>query len=682
MSISKEAILAKVSSYDILCHFLQPYHTNGQLAAGKNISNPFLPEKQKTPSFNIFQANQNEWRYKDFATGDEGSCFDLVMNLFNIPFSDSLEIINSNLFLYLENSSISNFSSEKTIQEVPSYSIIKRPFSQPELNYWQKFGITEETLERFNVKALAQFSSVNKNGNPYSIKSNVENFIFAYENDNWVKLYKPLGDKQFRFQYLGRKESDFIFGWKQLPENGEIVFITGGEKDVMSLVALDFNAISLNSETAALLNNIANELKQRFRNVIVLYDNDETGIKHSDILAKKHNFNRLVLPEIPNNGKDIADFFSTSTKESFLHLLSSLPQITAHENQDFDKVVFNAIELMEMGNSQASYLMTPIFPQKGTAVLAGKPDTGKSQLARQLCIQIALGVNEFLGFIITSIYQSAIYVATEDNIEATTFLLRKQIEGLNQKPKDNLRFIFADTMEQEEILEELGKELSSKPADFVVIDSFGDIFTGKDSNNNMAMRNTVKLFDKIAKTHNCLILFVHHINKGAYRQAPGQEHIQGGSGLVQKVRLAIQLSEGEDNIRYFTVVKGNYCPKEYKQNAMKLFFSEETFLFTNTGSLVPIADLGLQLENDSKVEKYDALTELAQKVFKNDLLSYSKFTKEFFELTGKSISSAKRALADLKKLELIEEFNGSYRLATPSKQFFVDSEEKQDDYPF
>jgi len=51
-------------------------------------------------------------------------------------------------------------------------------------------------------------------------------------------------------------------------------------------------------------------------------------------------------------------------------------------------------------------------------------------------------------------------------------------------------------------------------------DSFGDIFKGGDSNNNMAMRNTVKTFDKIAKKHNCLILFVHHINKGAYRQAP------------------------------------------------------------------------------------------------------------------------------------------------------------------
>ncbi len=54
-------------------------------------------------------------------------------------------------------------------------------------------------------------------------------------------------------------------------------------------------------------------------------------------------------------------------------------------------------------------------------------------------------------------------------------------------------------MEQQDILIQLDKALTDDPADLVVVDSFGDIFTGSDSNNNMVMRNTVKLFDKIAK---------------------------------------------------------------------------------------------------------------------------------------------------------------------------------------
>ena len=132
----------------------------------------------------------------------------------------------------------------------------------------------------------------------------------------------------------------------------------------------------------------------------------------------------------------------------------------------------------------------------------------------------------------------------------------------------------------------MDNQLTIAAADLVVVDSFGDIFKGGDTNNNMAMRNTVKIFDKIAKNHNCLILFVHHINKGAYRQAPGQEHIQGGAGLMQKVRLGIQLSEGEDNTRYFTVVKGNYCPKEYKQNKLKQKKNKLKYLLINDENFV------------------------------------------------------------------------------------------------
>jgi hypothetical protein len=292
---------------------------------------------------------------------------------------------------------------------------------------------------------------------------------------------------------------------------------------------------------------------------------------------------------------------------------------------------------------------------------------------------VALGLDGFLGFDITPVHNRAIYVATEDNSEATRFLLSKQLKGLDHNPIENLRFMFADTMDQKDILDQLHIDLTDYPSDLVIVDSFGDIFTGGDSNNNMAMRNTVKLFDKIAKEHNCLIIFVHHINKGAYRQAPGQEHIQGGSGLVQKVRLAIQLSEGEGDIRYFTVVKGNYCPKEYKQNSMELIFSEETFLFENTGKLIPTDDLGSQPDNYKQEDKLDNLKHLAQEIFKDQVLSYGTFVDKFCEATGKSIPTAKRAHTNLKKLEIIVEFNGAYRLANMNNSYKSNSD---DETPF
>ena len=342
--------------------------------------------------------------------------------------------------------------------------------------------------------------------------------------------------------------------------------------------------------------------------------------------------------------------------------ISSSNELIEIAEVDLEKTIYNALELMAMGDIEQKYLMEPIFPQKGSAVLAGKPDTGKSQFARQLCIQVALGIKEFVGFELNPVHSKSIYIATEDNIDATQFLLNKQVTGLGEKATENIRFMFADTMEQEEILKQLDKALTDDPADLVVVDSFGDIFKGHDSNNNMVMRNTVKLFDKIAKKHKCLILFVHHINKGAYRIAPGQENIQGGSGLTQKVRLAVILSEGVGNIRYFTVVKGNYCPKKYKQYSLELIFSEENFLFSNTGNLILTSDIGTQPGNLREKAKKNELTVAAQSIISDEPITYSNFVKQFCEMTDKSEPTAKRAIKSLIDSGVIEKYQGNYRL--------------------
>lgn len=685
MNISKEDILAKVNSYDILNHYLLPYHKENKLLAARNISNPFLPEKQNTPSFNIFPAmGSGEWRYKDFATGDDGSCFDFVMKLFNLSFPQALAKINADLTLMLDTVQKPIQSNRQLAHSTSKYEVKRKQFTDAEKQFWFKFGIDEQTLKKFNVSSLEEFSTTSKIGNPYTTKSGTDKFIFAYENDNWVKLYKPLDEKKYKFQYLGTKEQGYIFGWKQLPQKDELLIITGGEKDVMTLSAKGFNAITLNSETATLPKDIISDLKLRFNHIVVLYDNDATGLKQSNILAVTHGLYRMVLPTIQNNGKDISDYFANGeTIETLTQLLLIALQAPAPVALEVDKSVFNAVELLARGEVEQKYLMEPIFPQKGSAVLAGKPDTGKSQFARQLCIQVALGEKTFIDFELNPIHNRSIYVATEDNEDSTRFLINKQFGGLEKQAVENLRFIFADTMNQEEIIKNLNEQLTLEPVDLVVIDSFGDIFQGNDSNNNMAMRNTVKTFDKIGKEHNCLVIFVHHINKAAYRVAPGQEHIQGGAGLVQKVRLAIVLSEGEGNIRYFTVVKGNYCPKKYKENSLELNFSEETFLFSNTGRLIPTSELGTHTESNNKDEKYNELVEIAQKIFEDKLVSTGVFVQEFCEITKKSIPTAKRAHANLIKFDLIEKFNGVYRLknSIPAESNSIIDDE-DDEVPF
>jgi archaellum biogenesis ATPase FlaH len=327
---------------------------------------------------------------------------------------------------------------------------------------------------------------------------------------------------------------------------------------------------------------------------------------------------------------------------------------------DFKKNTINSIDLLKNEDSENRYLLSPFLPRVGTGILAGAPDTGKSQFARQLCIAVATQMNHFLDYGLSATHNRALYIATEDDAANTNFLLEHQLKGLYQKPTSNLNFIFADTLGQHEILLAMDEHLKTTPCDLVIVDSFGDIFIGADGNNNQAMRKNVRSFQYFALKHQCLILFVHHINKAAYKLSPNQAHIQGGGGLTQKVRIALQLSQGESDIKYLTVVKGNYCPRQFKQNAMELTFDEKKFLFTRTGKEIPIDLLNTE---ENKTTQLDKLQETAEGIFEKSSLSYKDYCTRHNNITGKSFGSAKRDHASMKQLEIIVKDGRKWKLA-------------------
>jgi len=96
MDIKEKALQ---ESYFLINKILAPFHSKGTLRQGEQISNPFLSKKQNTPSFNIYKSSKGDWRFKDFATGDSGDVFSLIMKLNNISFKDALAFFKKELIL-------------------------------------------------------------------------------------------------------------------------------------------------------------------------------------------------------------------------------------------------------------------------------------------------------------------------------------------------------------------------------------------------------------------------------------------------------------------------------------------------------------------------------------------------------------------------------------------------------
>lgn len=313
-------LLLKQHSFEILNYYLKPHNKNMPLKQGKTISNPFLNQKQKTPSFNIFYSKgKQSWLYNDFATGDKGNCIELVKQLFKIPFKDAMDKIRSDM-PELFNDDFSLLSSKSEITEKQNFSrqdmLLKRNFSTQELEYWKSYGITAEILKEYAVYAIDYKNSFKENNLPDAFFP-----VFAYKYKNAFKVYRPFAKNQ-RFFFKGEKPQEFYFGFDQLLESGEFVILTGGEKDVMSLKAKGFPALTLNSETALPSDLLLKQLKDRFDHVLILYDNDETGKRKSSEISQKFSLIRVELPS-RDGLKDISDFFKAGFSVKDLEILIS-----------------------------------------------------------------------------------------------------------------------------------------------------------------------------------------------------------------------------------------------------------------------------------------------------------------------------------------------------------------------
>ena len=264
------------------------------------------------------------------------------------------------------------------------------------------------------------------------------------------------------------------------------------------------------------------------------------------------------------------------------------------------KYIYTGKELLLLPNDDRDFLWDPFLLRSGLTALVGVPDAGKSQFARMMTLSIVGDKETFLGMPLTPRHRHVIYVSTEDDEINIKHRLRTQGQamGLNSDDAERIRFVFYDDMTLDELIDVLRELLTKQPVDLLVLDSYGDIHTG-DQSSNSDMRSVLKRFSSIAREFECTILILHHLTKAGYSLAPSQQHVSGGAAFAQKARAVFDLRCGEGSVKYLTCVKGNYISRTHKDSAMVLEFDEETFLFSDSGERIAIADLA----KDSGPEK-------------------------------------------------------------------------------
>ena len=400
MNIKEEILEHTNRGLEIFC-FYMPI----DFVPKRNFRNPLY--KDKRASCNIYLDTKSQcYRMKDF--GNEaysGDCFWFAATMLGLDVRSDfkkvlltiIQDLNLNItmdFKTEENrktksfkdirlvSSTSTNAKEELSEKKKIFKLYEQPFRADEIAYWQRYGITDKVLQKYHVKSLFRYETISNQGNPFSLTSTKNEPIFCYVMGDFVKIYRP--NSKLRFLYGGDKSKDYIFGFEQLPSKGDILFITGGEKDVLSLSSHHFNAICFNSETASIPEPIIESLQLRFRHIILLYDTDETGLREAERQAKQlepyHVFCLSLSLQGTKTEKDISDFFALgkTAKDLTSLLTDKLSSIYTHTIMMLQSCEIDYENPPDASKSIVAVNGVPLGTQDNLLCITGGEGTGKS----------------------------------------------------------------------------------------------------------------------------------------------------------------------------------------------------------------------------------------------------------------------------------------------------------------
>lgn len=559
--LNKENVLSRTNKgIDIFRHFLP-----GAWRVGRNFLNPLY--KDTKPSCNVYLDRKNQvYRMKDFGNNDySGDAFTLVGKLHGLDcgaggdFMQILKIINDSLHLSLEEGDIPAMATnphppmhemEDCRPDCPAaseYRMIPRAFDDTDMDFWSESGITEDILHLYHVVALREYSSVGKTGRPFTLTGDTRHPIYGYTGKSHIKLYRP-GATDFRFLYGGDFGEQYCFGLEQLPMHGDTLFITGGEKDVMTLASHAFYAICFGSETGHIPEGIIRSLSHRFKHIILLFDTDATGkecsLRETERLARYH-VKRLLLPLAGSKEeKDISDYFRLgNTAEDFMALLVSL----------LDELYEETFSMLKP--CEVDLINPPVIPQTIISIndvpfgtegnllcVTGGEGSGKSNYVGALISGslTELQGHSFLGSTIQENYQkrAVLLYDTEQSMNQlhknTSVILRRA--GC-QSPPDCFKVYCLNSVARKDRLKAITQSMDKYYYQYgglhlVVIDGIADLI--QSVNDEM---DSVELIDELYRLagiyNTCIICVVHLVPNGMkIRGHLGSEISRKAAGIL------------------------------------------------------------------------------------------------------------------------------------------------------
>lgn len=668
------------------------YYIPFSFKLGRNFLNPLY--KDSKASCNVYFDRRNGmYKMKDFGNDDySGDCFALVGKLNGLnckepkDFVEILAIIDRDMHLGLSDKPEMRISSTTPVPviaevtHVPKrkkarpYTLAQKSFTAAELAFWGESGITQEVLKLFRVVSLKKFSSENNEGKPFCIAGTDKEPVFGYTAKQYVKVYRP--HSEMRFLYAGDFGENYCFGLEQLPAKGDLLFITGGEKDVMSLTVHGFHAICFNSETVTIPVGIIHRLSFRFKHIVLLYDVDKAGLDSSakqELALKNYGVKRLLLPLAGTKvEKDISDFFRLGNSREdliklFLDYLDTIYSETMSALKSCEVDFNNPPPVAQM---VVSVNDVPLGTQGNILCITGGEGTGKSNYVTAL-IAGAIGQSEknkdkvmdTLGVSVceNSKRKAILFYDTEQSEVQTykniTNLLRRC--GRETMP-EYLKAYCLTGMSRKERLQAIIQSMDKFHYQFrgihmVVIDGIADLIKG--ANDETESIAVVEELYRLAGIYNtCIVTILHFIPSGLKLRG----HL--GSELQRKAAAILSIEKDTDPsvsvVKVLKVRDGSPLDVPIMQFAWDKDAGMHVYL-------------GEKPKEEKEKRKEDELVAVARDIFgRQDFITYVDLAEQIQAILDVKERTAKSYIKFMREKEIIRKdpSNQSYYIIGNLKQ--------------
>lgn len=317
--ITKELILSRFSEEQLMEYYLHIPVKKGLFRS------PLRRDKQPTCSF--YRNKSGTLIFKDFATGQHLNIFDVVQSIFRCDYFESLRIIANDFGIVRDNALHKNPGKinlnpiKIKDKEISKIQIEVQEFTDSELKWWGKYGISKDILKRFNIYSCKH---VFLNDQLFA-ESQQHCPIFGYYGKKYqgLELWRCYFPKRTSFRFITNWPSKKIQGYDQLPKKGKLLVITKSMKDSMCLYSCGITACAPNSENLFIPDKVLEDLKNRFENIVVLYDNDRPGLYNMAKIRKEHPELTYVFIPKRYGSKDISDFYKDHGRKETLNLIKT-----------------------------------------------------------------------------------------------------------------------------------------------------------------------------------------------------------------------------------------------------------------------------------------------------------------------------------------------------------------------